>query len=70
MSEKGNEPESAGELMYVKCAYCGKWMDVKPGQINWVSHGLCEECLQKEIEKVKGGASSPAGESDKGRSDK
>ena len=38
--------------MYVKCAYCGKWMDVKPGRLNWVSHGLCEDCLAKELEKI------------------
>jgi hypothetical protein len=58
MKEKNPDHESMGELMYVKCAYCGKWIDVKPGQMNWVSHGMCEDCLRKEIEKVGGGASS------------
>ncbi len=53
MSEKGPEPEDSGELMYVKCAYCGKWLDVKPGQMNWVSHGLCDDCLKQELEKFK-----------------
>jgi hypothetical protein len=49
--EKENHEESA-ELMYVKCAYCGKWMDVKPGNMTWVSHSLCEECLAKEMKKL------------------
>ena len=38
--------------MYVKCAYCGKWMDVKPGNMTWVSHSLCEECLAIEMKKL------------------
>lgn len=38
--------------MYVKCAYCGKWMDVKPGNMSWVSHSLCEDCLAKEMKKL------------------
>ncbi len=49
--EKKTHDESA-ELMYVKCAYCGKWMDVKPGRINWVSHGLCDDCLAEEMKKI------------------
>lgn len=51
MEQDTDKPEESGELMYVKCAYCGKWLDVKPGQINWVSHGICDECLQKELRK-------------------
>ena len=39
--------------MYVKCAGCGKWMDVKPGHLNLVSHSLCNDCLEKEMEKAK-----------------
>ena len=55
MAEIGPEDDEAGsaELMYVKCAYCGKWMDVKPGHMHWVSHGLCEDCLKKELEKAR-----------------
>lgn len=44
--------EDLAELMYVKCAYCGKWMDVKPGHLHWVSHGLCDDCLKKEMERI------------------
>lgn len=50
--EQQDQGEESAELMYVKCAYCGKWMDVKPGHLNWVSHGLCDECLAKELEKI------------------
>jgi hypothetical protein len=42
------EHESA-ELMYVRCAACGQWLDVKPGHMNMVSHGLCESCFKKEM---------------------
>jgi len=53
VTDDPKKSEDSGELMYVKCAYCGKWMDVKPGRLNWVSHGLCEDCLAKELEKIK-----------------
>ena len=49
--DKAHNTES-GELMYVKCAYCGKWMDVKPGNMNLVSHSLCDNCLKAEMKKV------------------
>jgi hypothetical protein len=52
LSEEDEKVDESAELMYVKCAYCGKWMDVKPGQMNWVSHGLCDDCLKKELEKI------------------
>ncbi|MFH0953147.1 MAG: hypothetical protein V1873_02330 [Verrucomicrobiota bacterium] len=53
MDAHAKETAESGELMYVKCAYCGKWMDVKPGHLHWVSHGLCEDCLKKELEKAR-----------------
>ena len=52
VAEDRQPPEESAELMYVKCAYCGKWMDVKPGNMTWVSHSLCEECLAKEMKKL------------------
>lgn len=42
----------SSELMYVKCAYCGKWMDVKPGGLNRISHSICPECFDKETAKA------------------
>ncbi|HBA86259.1 MAG TPA: hypothetical protein DCZ95_19425 [Verrucomicrobia bacterium] len=42
----------SGELMYVKCAYCGKWMDVKPGQMNQITHTLCKDCLEKQMKEL------------------
>jgi hypothetical protein len=44
--------EDNGELMYVRCALCGEWMDVKPGKLNWVSHGLCPSCHAKEMTRI------------------
>lgn len=45
------EPASA-ELMYVKCSVCGKWMDVKPGHMNGISHSFCPECYAAEMSKL------------------
>lgn len=45
------EHESA-ELMYIKCAVCGVWMDVKPGHINQISHSFCPVCYEKEMRKL------------------
>jgi hypothetical protein len=44
--------EDRGELMYVRCCLCGEWLDVKPGKLNWVSHGLCPPCLAKEMARI------------------
>ena len=41
------------ELMYVRCSVCGKWMDVKPGQMNLISHSFCPECYAEEMRKLK-----------------
>ncbi|MCO5068059.1 MAG: hypothetical protein M9910_05130 [Kiritimatiellae bacterium] len=38
--------------MYVKCSRCGKWMDVKPGHINTISHSYCPECFAAEMRKL------------------
>ena len=39
--------------MYVRCAVCGEWLDVKPGGINRISHGLCSKCFESEMERVR-----------------
>lgn len=52
-SRKPSEAEeTSAELMYVKCAVCGKWMDVKPGHINGISHSFCTECYTAEMRKL------------------
>lgn len=43
---------TTAELMYVKCAACGAWMDVKPGHINSISHSLCPGCYEAELRKL------------------
>jgi hypothetical protein len=45
--------DDTGELMYVRCSLCGEWMDVKPGKLNWVSHGLCPPCHIKEMARIR-----------------
>lgn len=55
MSESATNPtsdEESGELMYVRCSLCGEWMDVKPGRLNWISHGLCPPCHIKEMARI------------------
>jgi len=46
------DAESAS-LMYVRCVVCGEWLDVKPGQLNWVSHGLCSRCQVSEMARIR-----------------
>lgn len=46
------DSDPSPELMVVQCANCGKWMDVKPGQINVISHGLCKDCYEQEMRKL------------------
>lgn len=47
-----SDSDASAELMVVRCANCGKWMDVKPGRINYISHGLCEDCYETEMRKL------------------
>lgn len=51
-SSISSDSSDSAELMYVKCASCGKWMDVKPGHINNISHSLCPECYRQEMGKL------------------
>lgn len=55
-----SDTSDSAELMYVKCATCGKWMDVKPGHINNISHSICPDCFKKEMHKLE--TESPAPE--------
>lgn len=49
---RGEAEDTSAELMYVKCSVCGKWMDVKPGHINGISHSFCPECYSNEMRKL------------------
>lgn len=40
------DKEDSGELMYVKCSYCGVWLDVQPGRMNQISHSICPACFR------------------------
>jgi len=42
----------SGELMYVKCSYCGEWLDVKPGGMNLISHSICPKCFHELTGKL------------------
>lgn len=41
--------KDTGELMYVQCSYCREWLDVKPGQMNEITHSICPVCMKKII---------------------
>lgn len=47
------------DMMYVQCAYCREWIDVKPGKVGSVSHTVCPKCLKK----IKRGQKHPAASS-------
>ena len=42
-----DEARTEPELMYVICAKCKMWLDVKPGRMNTISHGLCPKCYEE-----------------------
>ena len=39
--------KESAELMYVQCAYCREWIDVKPGKMNEITHTICPACVKK-----------------------
>lgn len=60
MSRPDMNSNNSAELMYVRCASCGKWMDVKPGAMNQVTHGICTACLEGELRRLNEGDSGTA----------
>ena len=41
------------QTIIVKCAWCGKDIGAKDGEgVSGISHGICEECLEKELSKL------------------
>ena len=59
MGRQNKNSNNSAELMYVKCASCGKWIDVKPGEMNKVSHGICPACFRREMAKLKNAKPPP-----------
>ncbi len=49
---EARDERDEGGLMYVRCAYCGRWMDAKPGHLNMISHGLCSPCFEREMARI------------------
>ena len=41
------------ELMYIVCAYCRNFIDVRQGSMYSISHGICPDCFKVEMEKAK-----------------
>ena len=39
--------QESNELMYIRCAYCGEWIDVKPGKMNEITHTICPACQER-----------------------
>ena len=44
--------ETPAGLMYVQCCFCREFIGSKPGPLASVSHGVCEKCLKREMEKL------------------
>jgi len=52
-SEKGDAGDAS--LMYVVCSKCHKFLEVRPGPIEAMTHTYCDECyaeMMTEIEQV------------------
>jgi hypothetical protein len=52
MSDNDKSGHSDGELMYIVCSNCGAWVDVKPGRINDISHGICRPCFDQASKEL------------------
>lgn len=52
MDSTEQKSECIEGLMYVRCAACGEWMDVKPGSATAITHSLCTECFQTEMRRA------------------
>lgn len=50
-AKKYADPDKEGEVV---CFRCGKKIGKKKG-INGTTHGICKECYDKEMEKIKNG---------------
>jgi hypothetical protein len=48
MASGANRRNSA-ELMYVQCASCREWLDVKPGRMNEITHTICPKCMKSML---------------------
>ena len=52
-NHKDHKDNSANLNILVICSYCKKIMDVKSGGKEYtISHGCCDECYEKEAEKI------------------
>ena len=40
-------------LLKILCSWCGRDMGDKPGPSDQVTHGICTECLRRELSKLK-----------------
>ena len=45
--------ENSASLMVVQCCKCRQFIHSKPGPLGAISHGYCDECMKKEINKLK-----------------
>ncbi len=52
MGPGGSPSVDSMELIYIRCASCGKWMGVKRGVVAGVSHGICKDCFRREMKKA------------------
>ena len=48
-------------LMAVQCCKCRDFIDSKPGPLGGISHSLCPECFEQEMQKADIHASAAAG---------
>lgn len=50
---KASQNDPDGAMMYIACSRCHKIMDVKPGNLNSITHSLCPECFKASMDEIK-----------------
>jgi hypothetical protein len=51
MENEDSVKEIFSGLMYIRCAWCNRWVDVKEGNLGSVTHTICKECSEEQVEE-------------------
>lgn len=50
--ETRDESSDTGSLMYVVCCRCHRFIEVRPGPIEAMTHTYCDECYKAMMEEI------------------
>jgi len=51
MENEDSVKEIFSGLMYIRCAWCNRWVDVKEGNLGSVTHTIGKECSEEQVEE-------------------